>query len=273
MAKGFFLALIGLVLALFCARPSGAQEQTQGGDVAANKVGVATRQVLPRGTYNWRGAPGQSLFEVIWYPADGGAAVEQQRFGPPGQPMFQAAPAAPNAPLAVGAVKFPLIMLSHGTGGTVQSMAWFATALAAHGYIVAGVNHPGNTAMAPYTVQGFMLWWLRAKDISVALDDLLADDEFGPRIDLQRMGAAGFSLGGYTVIELAGGITSLANSTTSASLWQIRTAAKRHRSSQTWCPKHKRWPQPIRISRGRCAAMGRRIGTRGLAQSSLWRHR
>lgn len=210
MAKGFFLAFIGLVLALFCARPSDAQVLTQGGDVAANKVGVATRQVLPPGSYNWRGAPGQSLFEVIWYPADGGAAVEPQRFGLPGQPMFQAAPAAPNAPLAAGAVKFPLIMLSHGTGGTVQSMAWFATALATRGYIVAGVNHPGNTAMAPYTVQGFTLWWLRAKDISVALDDLLADAEFGPRIDPQRIAAAGFSLGGYTVIELAGGITSRA---------------------------------------------------------------
>jgi predicted dienelactone hydrolase len=147
---------------------------------------------------------------MIWYPADGDAAVEPQGFGPPGQPIFQAAPAAPNAPLAAGAVKFPLIMLSHGTGGTVQSMAWFATALATRSYIVAGVNHPGNTAMAPYTVQGFTLWWLRAKDISVALDDLLADDEFGPRIDPQRTGAAGCSLGGYTVIELAGGITSRA---------------------------------------------------------------
>jgi len=62
MAQEFFLPLIGLVLALFCARPSDAQVLTQGGDVAANKVGVATRQVLPRGSYNWRGAPGQSLF-------------------------------------------------------------------------------------------------------------------------------------------------------------------------------------------------------------------
>lgn len=37
----------------------------------------------------------------------------------------------------------------------------------------------GNKFAEPYTVQGFTLWWLRAKDISVALDDLLADDEFG----------------------------------------------------------------------------------------------
>jgi predicted dienelactone hydrolase len=49
---------------------------------------------------------------------------------------------------------------------------------------------------------------LRAKDISTALDDMLADPDFGPRIDRQRIGAAGFSLGGYTMIELAGGTTS-----------------------------------------------------------------
>ena len=57
-------------------------------------------------------------------------------------------------------------------------------------------------------MQGFMLWWLRAKDISTVLDDILADPDFAPRIDQQRIGAAGFSLGGYTMIELAGGITS-----------------------------------------------------------------
>ena len=39
------------------------------------------------------------------------------------------------------------------------------------------------------------------------LDNLLADPQFGPRIDPHRIGAAGFSLGGYTMIEIAGGIT------------------------------------------------------------------
>lgn len=52
-----------------------------------------------------------------------------------------------------------------------------------------------------------MLWWLRARDLSVVLDHLLADPIFGPRIEKSRVGAAGFSLGGYTMIELAGGVT------------------------------------------------------------------
>jgi predicted dienelactone hydrolase len=124
--------------------------------------------------------------------------------------MFEAPPAAANAELAKRPAKFPLILLSHGTGGTAQSMAWLATALAARGFIVAGVNHPGNTALEPYTVQGFALWWLRARDISVVTDAMLADATFGAHIDPARIGAIGFSLGGYTMIELAGGITSLA---------------------------------------------------------------
>jgi predicted dienelactone hydrolase len=172
------------------------------------KVGVATRTVLPSGDYDWRGAGSHALYEVVWYPADSGAQDKPQLIGAPGQEIFQAAPAATNAKIAPSPGKFPLIMLSHGTGGTAQTLAWFATALAARGYIVAGVNHPGNTALAPYTAQGFLLWWLRAKDISTILDDILLDDEFGPRIDRKRVGAAGFSLGGYTVIELSGGITS-----------------------------------------------------------------
>jgi len=175
---------------------------------AAYRVGVSSRHILPPGPYDWRGAQSHALLEAVWYPADDAAQGKPQQFGPPGQEIFEAGPAAANAKIAPGPAKFPLIMLSHGTGGTAQTMAWLATALAARGYIVAGVNHPGNTALAPYTAQGFSLWWLRAKDISTALDDILGDDEFGPRIDPRRIGAAGFSLGGYTVIELAGGITS-----------------------------------------------------------------
>src|SRR5262249_2688446 len=47
----------------------------------------------------------------------------------------------------------------------------------------------------------------RARDLSVVIDKMLADPEFSDRIDAKRIGAAGFSLGGYTMIEIAGGIT------------------------------------------------------------------
>jgi predicted dienelactone hydrolase len=51
------------------------------------------------------------------------------------------------------------------------------------------------------------LWWERATDISDALDGLMGDATFGPHVDEARIGAAGFSIGGYTVLELAGART------------------------------------------------------------------
>jgi predicted dienelactone hydrolase len=79
--------------------------------------------------------------------------------------------------------------------------------LARHGYVVAAVNHPGNNGAEPYTAAGFSTWWERARDLSVVIDSMLADSTFGQRVDARRIGAAGFSLGGYTMIEIAGGIT------------------------------------------------------------------
>jgi predicted dienelactone hydrolase len=90
-------------------------------------------------------------------------------------------------------------------------MAWLGTELAAHGYIAVAVNHPGNNALEPYTVQGFTLWRERPPDLSRVLDGMLADPRFGDRIDVNRVGAAGFSIGGYTVIELAGGRGEMGN--------------------------------------------------------------
>jgi len=55
------------------------------------------------------------------------------------------------------------------------------------------------------------LWWERARDLSAVIDGMLSDPTFMPRIDRQRIGAAGFSLGGYTMIAIARGITSLAH--------------------------------------------------------------
>lgn len=84
-----------------------------------------------------------------------------------------------------------------------------ASALAEHGYLVVGVDHPGNNAVEPLTAAGFRLWWERARDLSDVLDGVMADPELGPAIDPGRIGAAGFSLGGYTVLELAGACADL----------------------------------------------------------------
>ena len=175
------------------------------------RVGMVWRAFVPSGPYDWRQDPKHALATLVWYPAAADAQEQPQPFGPPGRPFFDAGPAAVGAPLAPQPEKFPLVLLSHGFGATAANLAWLGTALAARGYVAAAVNHPGNNAIDGNTVPGATLWWLRARDLSAVIDGLLADPILGPRIDRGRIGAAGHSAGGYTVIEIAGGITSRAH--------------------------------------------------------------
>ncbi len=76
-------------------------------------------------------------------------------------------------------------------------------ALKTEGYITAAVNHPGNTTMDD-SGQGVVRVWERAEDLTRLLDTLLSDPAWQDRIDAERIGAAGFSSGGYTVLALGG---------------------------------------------------------------------
>jgi predicted dienelactone hydrolase len=194
------MRLLALLLILFSTIANGARA----GPIF--KVGVTTRDFIPAEPYDWRGAQTYRLRAIIWYPAVASAREEPQWIGPRIVPFFSARSAALDAAPAVGAQR-PLILLSHGAGGTASELAWLGTVLAAHGFIAVAVNHPGNNAMEDYTVGGFSLWWLRAVDLSALIDALLADKTFGSRIDPARIGAAGHSAGGYTAIAVAGGIS------------------------------------------------------------------
>ena len=173
------------------------------------EAGQSLRVFHPAHARNWRGAKTEALVATVWYPvsADKGVAEKPFLIGEPGHPLFEAGSSVGDAPIASAPDKFPVVMLSHGTGGSAIQLAWLGTVLARHGYIAVAVNHPGNNALEPYTAEGFILWWERATDISDALDALLVDPTFGPRVDVLRIGAAGFSIGGYTVLELAGART------------------------------------------------------------------
>jgi predicted dienelactone hydrolase len=195
------LPWLSLLIPLVLERPAAAE------DFHRYKVGIAQRVFSPAGPYHWRGAQTHALTTTIWYPADASANEQPQWLGNPQAPFAKLGMAARDANFAHTPERFPLIVLSHGTGGSALMMAWMGTELAAQGYIAAAVNHPGNNATEPYTTQGFLLWWERAKDLSNVIDQMLIDKTFGSRIDAKRIGAAGFSLGGYTMIEIAGGIT------------------------------------------------------------------
>ena len=100
--------------------------------------------------------------------------------------------------------KFPLILISHGTGGGRLTLEWLADKLVQNGFIVAAVDHYGNT-YDNKIAEDFVEPWRRPLDISYAITALLSDKTLGSHIDTARIGAAGFSIGGYTVLALAGG--------------------------------------------------------------------
>jgi predicted dienelactone hydrolase len=140
---------------------------------------------------------------TVWYPAAPGAVEAPLDIGPPGKPLFTPGSAAPNADFEDARPR-PAILLSHGFGGTARIMAWFGTALARHGYVVIAVDHPGNNGRDPMTIGGAVLFWERPGDLAVALDRVKSDSSLGPHLDLNRLGAAGFSAGGFTSLVEAG---------------------------------------------------------------------
>lgn len=142
-------------------------------------------------------ARNKDLAVFVWYPAtSGGEAV------PVGEDrIFEGTPAFVDAPVAGG--DHPIILLSHGSGATVQKMAWIATALAEAGFVVAGPNHPGTTS-GDSTPEDTPKLWERTDDLSMVLSALLAEPNFRSVIDPDKIGALGFSLGGAAVLQLAG---------------------------------------------------------------------
>lgn len=171
-------------------------------------AGMVVRSITPSGDFNWRGSRRRTLAVTVWYPAkdDAGQAPIDV---PAAAPMWHADRAAVDAlPLTTGQ-GYPLIVMSHGFGSAASQLAWLGAALARRGFVAAAVSHPGNSTDDVNTPEGFALRWERARDLSAAIDGVLADKTLGKIVDRTRIGAAGFSLGGYTVITLAGGRTDL----------------------------------------------------------------
>lgn len=198
-----------LTLALvFCAAVSLAAGKKKKEEAPVlHPVGFSYREFATPPDFDWRGSRDHVLSGVVWYPAESSSEEKDQYVGPADAPLFLAGRAAKDATFAPSFGKYPLVALSHGTGGSALQMAWLGTYLAARGYVAVAVNHPGNNAVTGYTTQGFVEGWERAKDISVVITDMLRDPRFAERIDVGRVGAAGFSYGGYTMVELAGATT------------------------------------------------------------------
>lgn len=119
-----------------------------------------------------------------------------------------------NAALSDAETSYPILIFSHGAGGEMSMYTTQLEELASHGYIVVAINHSygaaatvfpdGRTVTANFStgLDGAAPIW--AEDQMFVIDQLELlnqndpEDRFTGRLDLDRLGVFGHSLGGAT---------------------------------------------------------------------------
>lgn len=137
---------------------------------------------------------GGQLHYALWYPTKvPNGTVKSGPFEFPG---------TEDAEPAVG--KFGLVILSHGSGSSPLAHWDTAVALAKAGFIAAAPLHPRNNFRHDVGDDQRVVLDGRPRQLSAVIDDLLAREVWSQRIDPKKIGAFGFSAGGYTVLAALG---------------------------------------------------------------------
>lgn len=111
-------------------------------------------------------------------------------------------PAVRDCPITGG--DLPLIVISHGFGGTALSHHDTAETLADLGFIVVAPEHPDDSAFNAEREHNLKALTTRPLDVKRLIDHMLGPSPSASRIDGRRIGFFGFSRGGYTGLVLAG---------------------------------------------------------------------
>jgi predicted dienelactone hydrolase len=139
---------------------------------------------------------GGPMAAIVVYPTTASAATTS--LGP-----FTIA-AGRNLPPVSGT--HPLIVISHGTGGSMLGHHDALTALARAGFIAAAVEHPRNNYRDDSGFGTDLQLYGRSHHIKALIDGLLIEPTFGPLIDKVHIGMVGHSAGGYTALLVAGAV-------------------------------------------------------------------
>ena len=181
----------------------------------------------------------RELMVQLWYPARANASASRAPYLHDGSVLaplarllhlpgwvfahlkYDMSNAMPSAPSADGAGAFPVLIFSHGRGGVRQHNTFQVEELVSHGYVVAAIDHPYaatgvdfpdgrrasfDTRMMDRRFQDRIVPFL-AQDVSFTLNQLAAINRSDPngvltgRLDLQRAGMFGVSLGGAITAE------------------------------------------------------------------------
>ncbi|MGN6513939.1 MAG: alpha/beta hydrolase family protein [Lysobacteraceae bacterium] len=101
--------------------------------------------------------------------------------------------------------RLPLVLMSHGNGGSALSHVDLAMELASAGYVVAAPTHAGDNYADASRQGSASLFAQRAGQMRSTADFVLSRWVNARHVDPGRLGAFGMSAGGFTVLTLAGG--------------------------------------------------------------------
>jgi predicted dienelactone hydrolase len=153
-----------------------------------------------------------SVQTAVWYPTQSAEAPYTYSMKTTGWVALNAAPATCGS--------FPMVVFSHGYSGCGTQSVFITEQLARNGYVVAAPNHAdagcsvsGSGMKIPPPPQVSFLdpgSWTdqtyidRRNDIETVIDDVLTSSVFGPVVDGTKIAGMGHSLGGYTILAMAG---------------------------------------------------------------------
>jgi dienelactone hydrolase len=181
------------------------------------------RGPFPAGVRTVHERRGSRLLPIeIWYPAtDAYAGMDVAAATRDSYELIPGLPAAWQDAVRDAAPRpgrFPLVAFSHGYGGHRRQSTFLCTHLASHGYVVAAVDHTGNTVLDVVqalfvrqagglhdplaVIDEFVV--ARPADVSFTIDRVVGGaGELEDRVDPDRIGMAGHSFGGWTTLAVA----------------------------------------------------------------------
>jgi predicted dienelactone hydrolase len=133
---------------------------------------------------------------LVFYPSN--SPEQSQKLGP-----YELS-VAMNAPIACGA--FPLVVVSHGSGGTPMSHRTLAAHLARNGIVVAMPEHPGNNRNNNDLVDTVDNLTNRPRHVRQVIDWAFSISPFASSLLPDTVAIIGHSMGGYTALAVAGGV-------------------------------------------------------------------